>query len=190
LGSPAISLKASSKSISPRFSARNPKFLARDNKICVSALRYLSTKRYAKLALPEPACHETTYCSGFQLFGFLVYAVLLCARFFGFDDDLRHCCPPGSSQQCRARERGQCVNRKAVQIETFPLPGVVDGCQGMSILPRPRGDLRLKHSRKSRSTTNRVSISSWDGADFTSVPGRHPCPREIPQRPSAAIGGL
>jgi hypothetical protein len=39
----------------------------------------------AKLALPEPACHETTYCSGFQLFGFLVYAVPLGGRFFGFD---------------------------------------------------------------------------------------------------------
>jgi hypothetical protein len=39
--------------------------------------------------LPEPACHETTYCSGFQSFGFLVYAVPLCGRFFGFDDDLR-----------------------------------------------------------------------------------------------------
>jgi hypothetical protein len=39
--------------------------------------------------LPDPACHETTYYSGFQLFGLLVYAVPLCGRFFGFDDDLR-----------------------------------------------------------------------------------------------------
>ena len=67
--------------------ARNPKFLARDNKICVSALRYTGTRPGAKLALPEPACHETTYCSGFHLFGFLVYAVPLCGRFFGFDDE-------------------------------------------------------------------------------------------------------
>src|SRR6476660_333166 len=107
-GSSAISsknLKASSKSISPRFSARKPKFLARDIKICVSALRYLSTKRYAKLALPEPACHGTTFCSGFQLFGFLVYAVLLCGRFFGFDDDLRHCCPPAQANNAVPRER-------------------------------------------------------------------------------------
>jgi hypothetical protein len=78
-------LKASLKSVSPRFSARNPFFLARDNKICASALRY--TKRRGKLALLEPACHETTYCSGFQLFGSLVYAVLPCGRLFGFDDN-------------------------------------------------------------------------------------------------------
>ena len=61
--------------------------MARDNKICVSALRYMSARPGAKLALPEPACHETTYCSGFHLFGFLAYAVPLCGRFFGFDDD-------------------------------------------------------------------------------------------------------
>jgi hypothetical protein len=28
----------------------------------------------------------------FQLFGFLVYAVPLCGRFFGLDDELRHRC--------------------------------------------------------------------------------------------------
>ena len=63
----------------------------------------------------------------------------------------------------------------------FSFPGVTDGCQGVPILPVPRGDLRVKHSRMSRSTTSWVSISSWDGVDFTIVPGRHPCPREIPQ---------
>jgi hypothetical protein len=47
----------------------------------------MSARPGAKLALPEPACHETTYCSGFHLFGFLAYAVLLCGRFFGFDDE-------------------------------------------------------------------------------------------------------
>ena len=81
------------KGVSPRFSARNPKFLARDNKICVSALWYMGTPPRAKLVLPEPACHETTFWSGFQLFGFLVYAVQRCGRFFGFDDDLWHRCP-------------------------------------------------------------------------------------------------
>jgi hypothetical protein len=50
----------------------------------------MGTSPDAKLALPEPACHETTYCSGFQLFGFLVYAALPCGRFFGFDVELRH----------------------------------------------------------------------------------------------------
>ena len=35
-------LQASLKSISPGFSARNPKFLARDNRICVSALWYMA----------------------------------------------------------------------------------------------------------------------------------------------------
>jgi len=61
---------------------------------------------------------------------------------------------------------------------------------GVSIRPVPRGYLLVKHSRKSRSITSWVSISSWDGAEFTIVPGRHPCPREIPQRTSAVIGGL
>jgi len=61
---------------------------------------------------------------------------------------------------------------------------------GVSIRPVPRGDLLVKHSRKSRSITSRVSISSWDGAEFTIVTGRHSCPREIPQRTSALIGGL
>jgi hypothetical protein len=69
-------------------SARNPKFLARDNKICVSALRYTGRRPRSKLALPEPACHETSYCSGFQSFGLLVYSVSRCGRFFGFDDEL------------------------------------------------------------------------------------------------------
>jgi hypothetical protein len=64
------------------------------------------------------------------------------------------------------------------------------GCQGLSIRPVPRGDLLVKHSRKSRSINSCVSISSWDGAEFTIVPGRHPCSREIPQRTSAVIGGL
>jgi hypothetical protein len=73
--------------------------------------------------------------------------------------------------------------------EIFRSPGVVGGCQAVSIRPVPRGDLRVKHSRKSRSTTSWVSISSWDGADFTIVPSRHPCSREIPQRTSAAFGG-
>src|SRR5882757_7291491 len=63
-------------------------------------------------------------------------------------------------------------------------------CQGVSIRPVPREDLHVKHSRKSRSITSWVSISSWDGPEFTTVPGRHPCSREIPQRTSAVIGGL
>jgi len=48
------------------------------------------------------------------------------------------------------------------------------------------GDLRVRHSRKSRSITRWVSLSSLDGAEFTIVPGRHLCLRDIP----AVVGGL
>jgi hypothetical protein len=62
------------------------------------------------------------------------------------------------------------------------------GCQEMSVRPMPSGDFWVKHSRKSRSTTSWVSISSRDGADSTIVPGCHPCPQEISPRTSAVIG--
>jgi hypothetical protein len=51
----------------------------------VSPLRYMGTGPRANLDLPDPACHETTYCSAFPLFGFLVYAVPPRGLFFGFD---------------------------------------------------------------------------------------------------------
>jgi hypothetical protein len=53
-------------------------------KICLSTLRY--TKRRPEFALPDTPCHETTYFSGFRLFGCLVFSAPLRGRFFGFDD--------------------------------------------------------------------------------------------------------
>ena len=44
-----------------------------------------------------------------------------------------------------------------------------------------RGDLSVKHSRKSRSITSWVSISVSDAARATIEPGRHACSREMPQ---------
>jgi hypothetical protein len=61
--------------------------LARDNKICASALRYTGQGR-TKLAVPEQPCGETNYSFGFPSSGFLVYAFSLCGLFFGFDDEL------------------------------------------------------------------------------------------------------
>jgi hypothetical protein len=53
-----------------------------------------------------------------------------------------------------------------------------------------RGDLSVKHSRKSRSITSWVSISVSDAASVTIEPGRHACSREIPQGLPAVIDGL
>ena len=53
-----------------------------------------------------------------------------------------------------------------------------------------RGDLSVKHSRKSRSITSWVSISVSDAARVTIEPGRHACSREIPQEAPAVIDGL
>ena len=41
---------------------------------------------------------------------------------------------------------------------------------------------RLRHSRSSRSITRWASITRWDGAEFSIVPGGRLCSREIPPR--------
>ena len=65
-----------------------------------------------------------------------------------------------------------------------------DGAKTLEGFAYVRGDLSVKHSRKSRSITSWVSISVSDAARVTIEPGRHACSREIPQGAPAVIDGL
>jgi len=65
-----------------------------------------------------------------------------------------------------------------------------DGAKTLDGFVYARGDFCVKHSRKSRSITDWVSISVWDALRVTIEPGRHDCSREFPQGAPAVIEGL